>query len=259
MSQYQMPQAPYNAPVPQKSNTLKIVLIVVAVILGLMVLGCGLLAVLLIPAISAAREAAQRQMASNNLKQIGLAFHNYESAYKRLPALHGINHENKPTGNWRISLSPFLEQTAIFNRFDFKKTWDSPENQAATSQMPALFRSPMADPNQPPNNTNVFTIQDPKSIMPGGALYKRFSEATDGTSNTIIAIDLPNHSVPWTQPNDLTIAEAIQLIRANKQPEMILALMLDGSIIRIGKLTDQELSQLFTINDGAIVPVPDPF
>ena len=123
-----MPQAPYNAPMHQKSNTLKIVLIVGAVILGILVIGCGLLAALLLPAIAAARQAAQRQMASNNLKQIGLAFHNHASAYKALPALHGINHENKPTGNWRVVISPFVERTDVFSRFNFHKPWDAPES-----------------------------------------------------------------------------------------------------------------------------------
>ena len=256
MSQYPMPQAPYNALMRQKSNTLKIVLIVGAVVLGILVIGCGLLAALLLPAIAAARQAAQRQMASNNLKQIGLAFHNYESAYRALPALHGINHENKPTGNWRVVISPFVGRSDVFSRFNFHKPWDAPENQAVASTMPDLFRSPLADSEQPPNSTNVFTIQDPNSVMPAGARYRKFADVTDGLSNAIVAIELPNHSVPWTQPTDLTIAEAIQLIRANKQPETILALMLDGSIISIGKLTDEELTMLFTINDGGSVALP---
>ena len=237
-------------PMRPKSNTLKIVLIVGAVVLGILIIGCGILAALLLPAIAAARQAAQRQMASNNLKQIGLALLNYESAYRALPALHGINHENKPTGNWRIVISPFVERTDVFNRFNFHKPWDAPENQSVANTMPDLFRSPLADPAQPPNNSNVFTIQDPNSVMPSGARYRKFSEVTDGLANAIVAVDLPNHSVPWTQPTDLTIAEAIQLIRANKQPEKIQALMLDGSIISIGKLTDEELTKLFTINDG---------
>jgi Protein of unknown function (DUF1559) len=253
MSQYPMPQQPYNAPAPQQSNTLKIVLIVVGIVLVLMVLGCGLLAALLIPAVSSARQAAQRQMASNNLKQIGLAIHNYESTYKRLPAAHGVNYESKPTGNWRIALTPFVERVDVYNRFNANEAWNAPANQSVASDMPACYRSPLAAPDQPPNNTNIFTVQDPNSVMPAGAVYRRFSEIVDGTSNTIVAIELPNHSVPWTQPTDLTIAEAIQLIRSNEKPEMIQLLMLDGSVITVGNLTDQELTQLFTINDGNIV------
>lgn len=253
-----MPQPQYNAPAPQKSNTLKIVLIVLGVVLGMMILGCGILAALLFPAVSAARQAAQRQMASNNLKQIGLAFHNYEATYKKLPASHGINHENKPTGNWRIVISPFVEQVQVYEHFDFKKPWDAPENQRVAGEMPMLFRSPLADPNQPPNQTNIFTVQDPRAVLPPGAVYRKFSEVLDGLSNTILAIELPNHSIPWTQPNDLTLPEALQLIRANKQPELVQILMLDGSITNVGKLTDLELTNLFTINDGTRVEIPFP-
>ncbi len=252
-----MPQTPYDGPAAQKSNTLKIILIVLGVVLGLMILGCGLLAALLFPAIAAARQAAHRQMASNNLKQIGLAFHNYESTYKRLPALHGINHDNEPTGSWRVVLSPYLEHSAVYQRFNFNKAWDAPENQAAGNEMPYMFRSPLADPKQPPNHTNVFTIQAPNSVLPSGAVYRRFSDVTDGLANTIVAIDLPNHSVPWTQPTDLTISEAIQYIRSNEKPETILLLLLDGSVIPVGDLNDDELSKLFTINDGSNVPLDE--
>ena len=59
--------------------TLVELLVVIAII--------GLLVGLLLPAVQAAREAARRMSCSNNFKQIGLAIHNYHSAYKRLPCI----------------------------------------------------------------------------------------------------------------------------------------------------------------------------
>ena len=60
-----------------KGFTLVELLVVIAII--------GILVGLLLPAVQAAREAARRMQCSNNVKQLALAFHNYESAHKRFP------------------------------------------------------------------------------------------------------------------------------------------------------------------------------
>ena len=95
-----------------KGFTLVELLVVIAII--------GVLVGLLLPAVQAAREAARRMSCSNNFKQIGLAIHNYHSAYRQLPK-HGTG-TNLPTSNFsnRLMLSglvgmlPFIEEQAIW-------------------------------------------------------------------------------------------------------------------------------------------------
>lgn len=91
--------------------TLVELLVVIAII--------GILVGLLLPAVQAAREAARRMQCSNNLRQVGLALLNYESANKRLPAFVGINSGN--AGNFSIlaSMLPYLEQTNLLNQIDY--------------------------------------------------------------------------------------------------------------------------------------------
>jgi type II secretory pathway pseudopilin PulG len=77
----------------------------------------GILVGLLLPAVQAAREAARRMQCSNNLKQLGLALHNYESAFKVLP--YGSSWPNGPSVNWRrmsghIAMLPYVEQGPLF-------------------------------------------------------------------------------------------------------------------------------------------------
>ena len=81
----------------------------------------GVLVGLLLPAVQAAREAARRMSCSNNMHQIGLALHNYESAFKRLPSLFGINNSNAGNFSVQASLLPFFENSSLHAMLDFSK------------------------------------------------------------------------------------------------------------------------------------------
>lgn len=97
--------------IKKKGFTLVELLVVIAII--------GVMVGLLLPAVQAAREAARRMSCSNNLKQIGLAFHNYESTFKTLPAAWA-NYPSAPVPNLQgvgVALLSFMEQTALAEQY----------------------------------------------------------------------------------------------------------------------------------------------
>jgi prepilin-type N-terminal cleavage/methylation domain-containing protein len=102
--------------------TLVELLVVIAII--------GILVGLLLPAVQAAREAARRMSCGNNLKQIGLAIHNYESANRRIPI--GWNGLFDPiqgtTYRWSYlaSILPYLEQGNVYNNLNLSRTLYGP-------------------------------------------------------------------------------------------------------------------------------------
>ena len=83
----------------------------------------GILIALLLPAVQSAREAARRMQCGNNLKQIGLALHNYENTHKALPpgAFFFTSGKGKNKGSILVHILPYIEQQAIFDAFDFSE------------------------------------------------------------------------------------------------------------------------------------------
>lgn len=112
--------------------TLVELLVVIAII--------GILVGLLLPAVQAARESARRMQCSNNLKQIGLALHNYASAHKIFPFGKGPSYPGAPVyARWsqHALILPFLEQTALYNTLDFRFPPDTPGMGGVVAFMPA--------------------------------------------------------------------------------------------------------------------------
>ena len=148
----------------RRGFTLVELLVVIAII--------GILVSLLLPAVQAARETARRIECTNNLKQLGLALHNYESAHRTFPP----GFISRTTGPWPgggnspvpevgpgwsffAMILPQLEQAGLHSQIDFRLPISSPANQAARSTKVKAFQCPSdtwTDPVTPwPNSLGI--------------------------------------------------------------------------------------------------------
>jgi prepilin-type processing-associated H-X9-DG protein len=101
----------------------------------------GVLIALLLPAVQAAREAARRTQCVNNLKQLGLALHNYEGTHLTLPPGYVSNfdaqgNDTGPGWGWAAMLLPKFEQTLLFNSLNFNLAIEDPANM--TGRLPSV-------------------------------------------------------------------------------------------------------------------------
>jgi prepilin-type N-terminal cleavage/methylation domain-containing protein len=108
----------------------------------------GVLVALLLPAIQSAREAARQSSCKNNLRQLALGLHNYESARGELPP--GYEYAAGDQGNsrgysWLGRLLPYIEQRALYDRLDFDRPVYDNANAAAREEHIALLLCPTDD------------------------------------------------------------------------------------------------------------------
>lgn len=212
--------------------TLVELLVVVAII--------GVLVGLLLPAVQAAREAARRMSCTNNLKQLGLALHNYEGAFGFFPPsrlgskqpIYGntVNGESSYQ-SWTTLALPFVEQQNLQNMMDFRFAWCAAQNRVAVGTQLPLMTCPSA-PSQ--NRIDMFWVPgaaagdygsineikdkvyprvlglpDPGEMARAGVLSKdrsnKLSSITDGLSNTLMLAEAAGQPAVYTRRGQMTL------------------------------------------------------
>jgi hypothetical protein len=162
---------------------------------------------MLAPAISGVRRAGPRRNVArmgvaNQMKQLGLAMHNYHSAYRKLPDAVNRDAAGKPLLSWRVHVLPFIEEQALYQEFHLDEPWDSEHNIKLLPRMPQLFEH--ASFNVAEGKT-VFQVPVGEEVMFSTDQKRSFRDITDGLSNTIMIVQSNAESaVEWSKPSDVS-------------------------------------------------------
>ena len=213
----------------------------------------------LLPALQQAQAASQRTVSMNNLKQIGLAFHNYHDTYGFFPP--AVTVENGVERSWRVELLPFLEQNALYSLYRKNEAWDSEANLQVLAQMPKVFHDP-ADTVSDANSASYFALVGPGTVFdhankPEG-VGTEFRDITDGSSNTILTVEA-RRNIPWTKPEDIPFdpKQTADLAKAlgGNHPGGFLTGFADGSVRFLSEsITPELLKGYATRNGGELTP-----
>lgn len=223
----------------------------------------GLLVAIVLPALSSNPPAAQRAESTNNLKQITLALQNYHDLYGTFPPAYVTDAAGQPLYSWRVLLLPLLEESAVDAAFDKTKAWDDPANLAASNRQMSVFRSP-CDAALPTSGTSYVCLVGSNTMFPAGTGQK-LAAVTDGTSNTIMIVEVSGLPGSWAAPLDPTLSQFSgplvgpsvgQLHPAQLKGGMLVGLA-DGTVRHLNSAAVARVVQpaAFTVNDGQVTPV----
>jgi prepilin-type processing-associated H-X9-DG protein len=167
------------------------------------VFGCLFTILLFLPAVRSAREAARRAQCTSNLKQIGLALHNYENVYGCLPPAAITGKNGKRLLSWRVAILAFMDSSSLYAKFHLDEPWDSPHNLALLDELPLLYACP-SDLTRKPGMTGYVAVLGPETAFTSDLSLVRIADITDGTAGTLL-ISESLRTVPWTKPDDLSL------------------------------------------------------
>jgi prepilin-type N-terminal cleavage/methylation domain-containing protein/prepilin-type processing-associated H-X9-DG protein len=188
---------------PRRGFTLLELLVVIGII--------GLLMGLLLAAVQKVRAAAARSQCQNNLRQIGIAFHNAAGSSGQLPPGHRPHPppEPYPDTGWPLALLPYIEQDAVYQQamrsFGVTRNWEQTAAHPGFSTVIPVYGCPSDDRTSAPQVTlkhhfqaallSYLGVSGTASAAADGVLYlgskTRLADITDGTSQTLLAGERP--------------------------------------------------------------------
>src|SRR5262249_29037701 len=203
--------------------------------------------------VAKAQQAAAINKSANNLKQIGLAMHNYHDAIGNFPPAAVCDKDGKPQLSWRVLILPYIEEEALYKEFKLDEPWDSDHNKKLIAKMPKVYAMP--GKTKPGDTTTYYRV-----FVGNGAAFDwlmggKIAGITDGTSNTIMCVTAAE-AVPWSKPDELDfdpdkdMGKLVGLV-VNGKAQVV---MCDGSVRNLNKIPAKEtLKALITKSGGEVV------
>ena len=186
----------------------------------------------------------------NNLKEIGLAIHNFHDINNALPS--NVVKDGKVILSWRIHLLPYLEQDDLFKQFKLDEPWDSANNKKLIEKIPDVYAPLRGKAEKAATYYQMFAGE--KGLLRPGGKQTSFANITDGLSNTFMVIEAAK-PVIWTKPGDIEYDEkTVPKLGGMFGPGFTNVLFGDGSVGRLLEVADDvTMQRLINPADGQVV------
>jgi len=166
-----------------------------------MLAGFSLLTTCMTP-VTPSRTAARRVQCKNNLKQIGLALHNFADDKKGLPEPVA----GDPPRSWRVDLLPYLDQAPLRASYRDDAPWDSEANLEVGRKGHMYVCPTMANPfDERKRTVTCYTAVTGEKAAFSPENRARFPALPDGNATTILVIEAGGRAITWTDPRDVDL------------------------------------------------------
>lgn len=248
-----MSDNPYQSPGTEGKSTSEMVgslvvgLIKVFTVLG--VIGI-LISLFLLPMFRrSSPSAARRIQCTNNLKQIGMALHNYHGEYNAFPPAYTVDANGKPLHSWRTLLLPYIDQKQLYEKIDLSKPWNDPVNKLASETTLDIYCCPAS--NHENQTTYLAIVGDHYGWRAGES--RKLAEISDDHNFTIMIIDVPpEDQVPWMSPQDTNEQSVLNFRSGSKLSHSggVNSLRVDGSVRFLPSKMDVTVFKAMLTIDG---------
>jgi prepilin-type processing-associated H-X9-DG protein len=161
---------------------------------------------LLLPAVQYVHPHRPRLRCTHNLRNIGQALMQYEQTYGSFPPAYIADAAGKPMHSWRVLILPFMEQEAIYKRYDFSEPWDGPNNIKLAPLLNSLYGCHSDSRPGANSQTSYVAVTGPATMWPGSQ-PAHYADARDGSSNVILVVEVHSSGIQTTEPRDLDILQ----------------------------------------------------
>ena len=188
----------------------------------------------------------------DNLRQVGLASLNFESANRRFPTQAITAEDGTPLLSWRVAILPFIEQNNLYQRFNLDEPWDSPNNIALLPLIPQIYAVDGIDDGF----TTILGIAGEEGLLAQGDRGVTFGQITDGTSNTALFVQAnSDFATQWTKPQDIDFDPSNPTNGVGSATASgFHAVFADGSLQFIpNSVSDETVGRILQRNDGEVV------
>ncbi len=172
----------------------------------------GLFALTFFISVEPGRDFTRRISSGNNLKQIALAMQNYHDTFGQFPRPFWRTEDGQRTLSWRVAIAPFTEHRTIPWRYEASAGLNNEVNKSAAECVEPIYQQPGL-PRDGTFDTFYMVITGPGTMFEEGKDFA-MRDILDGTSNTIMVVEVKNSGVHWIEPSDLDIRTMIMQVNA---------------------------------------------
>ena len=161
----------------------------------------------LLPTLCMPRTVARQLQCTSHLHEIAAALTAYHDAKGTYPPAYIADAGGQPLHSWRVLILPYLGRDDLYARYRFDEPWDGPHNRALLAEMPAQFGCPSEPgPMHGRTQTSYLAVVGPGTVW-SGKQPVGMSKITDGTSNTLLVVEVHDSGIAWLEPRDLHVAQ----------------------------------------------------